>query len=223
MVSLPLRLSQGHLFTVFGDEPWLVDTGGPQSFGNQGTLPIGDRTFQVSPSYGGLTPEQLSGFVGEPCSGLLGMDILSQFHLTLDVPGQTMLLAPTPPPAHGSRLPLRFFMGIPILDAAIADSTQSLFFDTGAQHSYWQNRGLTRFPPAGTVRDFYPGFGQFETPLHRLPLQLAGNRRECLFGRLPDLLGMTLKLASVHGILGNEVCRNQKVTFRFPESCVDIG
>jgi len=223
MASFPLRLSQGHLFTVFDRQPWLIDTGGPQSFGSQGSLAIGERPFQISPSYTGLTPEQLSGFVKEPCAGLLGMDILSQFHLTLDVPGQTMLLSPAPPAPHGTRLPLRFFMGIPILEAEVGDSRQSLFFDMGAQHSYWQNNGLTRFPPEGTVSDFYPGSGQFETALHRVPLQLAVKTRECLFGRLPDLLGMTLKLAGVHGILGNEVCRKQRVTFRFPESCVDLG
>lgn len=223
MASFPLRLSQGHLFTVLDGQTWLVDTGGPQSFGNPGALVIGDRRFQISPSYANLTPKQLSGFVKEPCAGLLGMDILSQFHLTLDVPGQTMILSPAPAAPHGTRLTLRFFMGIPILEAEIGDSRQSLFFDTGAQHSYWQNNGLTRFPPEGTVSDFYPGFGQFETALHRVPLHLAGKTRECLFGRLPDLLGMTLKLAGVHGILGNEVCRKQKVTFRFPESCVDLG
>jgi hypothetical protein len=223
MISLPLRFSQGHLFTVFDGQPWLIDTGGPQSFGNPTHLGIGGRTFQISPSYTGLTPEQLSGFVKEPCVGLLGMDILSQFHLTLDVPGQTMILTPAPPAPHGTRLTLRFFMGIPIVEAEIGGTRQSLFFDTGAQHSYWQNNGLIRFPPEGTVSDFYPGFGQFETALHWVPLHLAGKTRECLFGRLPELLGMTLQMAGVHGILGNEVCRDQKVTFRFPESCLSLG
>ena len=222
MNPLPLRFSQGHLFTEHDRQPWLVDTGGPQSFGKPTSLIIGDRTFPVSPSYDGLTPEQLSVFVKEPCAGLLGMDILSNFHLILDVPGQIMILADAAPAPHGTRVPLRFFMGIPILEAEIDGSRQSLFFDTGAQHSYWQDSGLTRFPSAGTVADFYPGFGRFETPLHRTPLRLVGERREYLFGRLPDLLGMTLKMAGVHGILGNEVCLDQKVIFCFPESCIEL-
>jgi len=48
-------------------------------------------------------------------------------------------------------------MGIPIVTARIADRDYRMFFDTGAQFSYFQEDSLSNFPYAGSVTDFIQG------------------------------------------------------------------
>ena len=46
-----------------------------------------------------------------------------------------------------------------------------MFFDTGAQISYFQSPSLKDFPSNGTVKDFYPAIGEFETETYLLDLE----------------------------------------------------
>jgi len=90
-----------------------------------------------------------------------------------------------------------------------------MFFDTGAQISYFQDDSITDYPYAGPVEDFYPGLGQFVTETHIVDLKIG----ECIFslrcGRLPDLLEMTLLMTGTQGILGNQFLHDRKVGY-FP-------
>jgi hypothetical protein len=70
-------------------------------------------------------------------------------------------------------------------------------------------------PQAGSLADFYPGFGPFETDTYDVPIALAGLQWRERCGRLPGLLGMTLMLGGVHGILGNALLRDRAVGY-FP-------
>lgn len=90
-----------------------------------------------------------------------------------------------------------------------------MFFDSGAQISYFQDESLTTFPSAGTITDFYPGFGQFQTETHLVDLILEEARYTLRCGALPGLLGMTLLMANTEGIIGNEILLNHTVGF-FP-------
>jgi hypothetical protein len=64
-------------------------------------------------------------------------------------------------------------MGIPIIPVTVAGETFRLFFDTGTQVSYLQDDVLDTFASAGVMRDFYPGFGVFETETHNVPISLG--------------------------------------------------
>jgi hypothetical protein len=90
-----------------------------------------------------------------------------------------------------------------------------MFFDTGAQISYFQHEALASFPGAGRLKDFYPGFGEFETDTHDVEVTLGGTECHLRFGRLPDFVGMTLLMAGAGGIVGNEVVKNRRVGY-FP-------
>lgn len=90
-----------------------------------------------------------------------------------------------------------------------------MFFDTGAQVSYFQDDLLATFPPAGVVSDFYPGVGQFETDTFMVPFVLGEEAFSLRCGQLPDLLGMTLQMARVQGIVGNAILRDRMVGY-FP-------
>ena len=92
-----------------------------------------------------------------------------------------------------------------------------MFFDTGAQISYWQDEALSNFPSLGKVTDFYPGFGEFETETYQLELSIDTESNKLICGSLPGLLGETLMMASAQGIIGNEIMKDRVIGY-FPDS-----
>ena len=88
-----------------------------------------------------------------------------------------------------------------------------MFFDTGAQISYFQDDALSSFPTRGVLKDFFPGMGEFETQTHDVPVGIESMEFMLRCGSLPGLLGMTLGLAGTAGIVGNEVCAEHTVGY----------
>jgi hypothetical protein len=215
MSTLPLQLRDGHVFVELGGELWLLDTGAPTSFGTSRNLAIAGERFSVGTNYLGLTTATLSEFVGVPCVGLLGADVLGRFDHILDTAGARLTVSTAELPHSGHSVPLDDFMGIPIVTARVGGSDHRLFFDTGAQISYFQDDSLASFPSAGRVTDFYPGAGQFQTDTHEVPVSLGGVVFTLRCGRLPGVLGLTLMMAGTVGILGNEILNNRVVGY-FP-------
>lgn len=164
----------------------------------------------------GLTAHKLSAHVGRHVDGLLGTDILNEFDVLMDIPQSRVWLST----AHldceeGNRLPLGFVMNVPTLTAVIDAAPTMVFFDTGAQVSYFQGETLPRYPAAGRVTDFYPGFGPFSTDTFVTPFQFGRTHCTLRCGRLPTVLGMTLLLAEAEGIVGNELLLGRRVGY-FP-------
>lgn len=215
MTTLPLIFNHGHLFVELEGHLWLFDTGAPTSFGASETLLIADEQFSLSASYFGLTAATLTQYVGVECSGLLGADVLGRFDHILDTKGGRLTVSTDELSHDGQRVHLDQFMGIPIVTAGIGGNDYRMFFDTGAQISYFQEDSLADFPPAGSVTDFYPGVGQFQTDTHEVPVSLGDFSFLLRCGSLPGLLGATLMMADTQGIIGNQVLID-RVTGLFP-------
>lgn len=215
MNSLPLQIRDGHVFVEIGDERWLIDTGAPTSFGASRSLSVAGERFSLGTSYLGLTSETLSQFVGVPCVGLLGADVLSRFDHLFDAASGRVTISTSELSHGGQSVCLDDFMGIPIVKARVGSNDYRMFFDTGAQISYFQDESLIQFPPSGTVTDFYPGVGQFETKTYEVPMLVGDVAIILRCGTLPPLLGMTLMMASTKGIVGNSLLSNRIVGY-FP-------
>ncbi|MFM7282754.1 MAG: hypothetical protein ACKO32_13355 [Planctomycetia bacterium] len=215
MITLPLQLRDGHLFVNLSGELWLIDTGAPSSFGRSRRLNIAGESFQPDAGFGGLNPETLSDFVGVACAGLLGADILGRFDHVWDCAGGTLTVSTGELTHRGQSIPLDGFMGIPIITARIGASDHRMFFDTGAQFSYFQSQTLTGFRSVGRVTDFHPGFGQFETELFEVQVSLGGIAFPLHCGSLPELLGLSLMMAGTEGIVGNAILNDRTVGY-FP-------
>ena len=215
MTTLPLIFKDGHLFVELEGNLWLFDTGAPTSFGESKEITIDAQCSRLSNEYMGLSASTLSQFTGIECCGLIGADVLGKFDHLLDVPSGKVTISTCDSGHNGKALPLSEFMGIPILTARIANSDYRMFFDTGAQISYFQQDTITDFPSAGSVTDFYPGVGQFQTDTHQVQVGLA----DCAFtlrcGTLPGLLGATLMMAGTSGIIGNQIMENRAIGY-FP-------
>ena len=215
MTTLPLIFNNGHLFVELEGQMWLFDTGAPTSFGASERLRIADEQFSLCSSYFGLTAATLSQYVGVECSGLLGADVLGRFDHILDTAGGRLTVSTTELSHEGQSVRLDEFMGIPIVKASVGGNNYRMFFDTGAQISYFQEDSLAEFPSAGSVTDFYPGAGEFQTDTHEVPITLGNISFLLRCGCLPGLLGATLMMADTQGIIGNQVLIDRIVAF-FP-------
>lgn len=215
MDTLPLQFRHGHLFVELGGEPWLLDTGAPTSFGMSRSLTIAGEQFILDTTYLGLTASTLSQFVGVPCVGLLGADVLGRFDHLFDTNGGRLTVSSAELSHIGETIFLEEFMGIPIVTAHVGDRDYRMFFDTGAQLSYFQDDLLAEFPFAGRVTDFYPGIGQFQTDTYDVTVTLGSVAFTLRCGTLPGLLGMTLMMANTAGIVGNAILINRTVGY-FP-------
>ena len=219
MTKLPLIFKDGHLFIRNDGALWLFDTGAPSTFGISKDLILAEKRFPVSDNYMGLSAATLSQFTGVGCQGLLGTDVFGAFDHILDVPSGSLTVS-TGDLAHaGQDLEFSEFMGIPTLTARIAGQNYCMFFDTRAQISYFQEDSITNFPEAGSVTDFYPGVGQFETDTHQVPVSFGEISVTLRCGTLPGLLGATLMMAGTSGIVGNQLCLDRVIGY-FPRKGV---
>lgn len=221
MNTLPLTFLKEHLFLELNSELWLLDTGAPTSFGSSNSVSIAGEKFRLESSYLGMTAAMLAGFVGIPCVGLLGADVLGRFDHIFDTASSTLTISTSELAHNGCTVHLSEFMGIPILTAQIAGTDYRMFFDTGAQISYFQDASLADFPAAGRITDFYPGIGQFQTDTHQVEVSLGDVVFTLRFGKLPNLLGAALMVAGTQGIIGNQILRNRTVSY-FPRRRVLI-
>ena len=214
----PLNFRDGHLFLETDGQLWLFDTGAPTSFGSQTTLSLGDKTFQLTNGYMGMTASTLSDFVSVKCAGLLGGDILSQFDFVLDLshgPIGTIEISSGILEVVGKSVHIDEFIGIPIVTVRIGGADYRMFFDTGAQISYFQHESLADYPSVGAIDDFYPGVGQFQTETHIVNVALGETEFTLRCGTLPDLLAATLMVAETTGIIGNQVITGRRIGY-FP-------
>ena len=194
---------------------WLLDTGAPASFGNERAVTIAGERFPVSGGHLGLTTETLSRFVAVECTGLLGADVLGHLDFVFDVPNQRIAISTGELECSGTAIDLDEYMGIPIAPVRIRGTDYRMFFDTGAQLSFFEHESLASFPVAGRVADFYPGLGQFETETHDVSVTLGGLDLTLRCGALPEGLGATLMMAGTNGIIGNQLLGDRRVGY-FP-------
>jgi hypothetical protein len=216
MQSFPISFFNGHLFIKIGSNNWLLDTGAPTSFGNVTSITIEKRTFSLPVSYMGLTGNKISEYVDRHTVGIIGTDILNQFNVLFDLPNQQASFSTDAIDLVGNTLDLDEFMGVPIFMVEIAGTKRQMFFDTGAQISYFQDHSLNTFPSAGLLTDFYPGVGQFETETYWLDAVIGTEAFKLRCGTLPELLRITVSMAGTEGIVGNEILDNRIVGY-FPK------
>jgi len=203
----------GHLLLHVGEDDWVIDTGSPASFGS-GPVPVlcGHRPA-LPASYMGLDQPELSRLTGVPLAGLLGTDVLNRFDLVFDVPSGHVQLCEEESVLAGDSIPMSDVMGVPVVTVHTGHASHAVFFDTGATVSYLHGAGDAGHPALEPMHDFFPGFGEFDSPTWRVPFRVGGTAMSLRTGQLPGLLGMTLRMAGVAGIVGNELCLTRRVGY----------
>lgn len=212
-MNYPLELQRDHLLLRLPEGCWVLDTGSPHSFGNRRTLTLAEKSFDVSSNLMGLNAEALSDLSGISVQGLIGTDILNEFDILFDVQASQVTFSDLPLNTVGKSFPIEFVMGVPTVNIQIQSREVGMVFDTGATFSYWQAPELDSFSKKETRKDYFPGVGEFEVKTFHVPVTLGNLEFQLECGRLPEMLGLTLSLIGVEGILGNEFFREIKLGY----------
>jgi hypothetical protein len=212
-MKYPLELQRDHLLLRLPEGCWIVDTGSPQSFGDHRTVNLVRKTFEVSPDLMGLNAKTLSELSGICVQGLIGTDILNEFDILFDVQAGEVTFSDLPLNTEGKSFPIEFVMGVPTASIQIQSREVAMVFDTGAAFSYWQAPELDSFSEKEIRKDYFPGIGEFEVKTFHVPITLGDLEFQLECGRLPEMLGLTLSLIGVDGILGNEFFRELKLGY----------
>ena len=203
--SMEMQETAGHVLANLDEGRFVVDTGSPTSFARGGKISFAGKTADVSTSaMGMLDADELSGYVGVKLDGMIGMDILGDYRLSFV--GNRLLVDDVNAPEDGFvALPTDSFLGIPVVTIGVNGRDVKAFVDTGAKTSYLNPDLLAGLPVEETVHDFYPGVGEFDVDVSLASCVLNGLPLKARFGRLPDLLQMTLMMGGVDGILGHDL------------------
>ena len=223
MATYPLHLQGGHLFVEINGQRWLFDTGTATSFGSTPNLSVADRAFAVKPIMTGKPGKPIIGvpkivqFLGAPCAGVLGLDIIGEFDWTLNAAKRTCTAATEATPIRDRSFALKAEHGQLSAQVTVRDREYRLRLDTGFQLTFLEHPVIEHFPSAGKGRDFHVYFlgGWFQTDSFHVPMKLGGEfaADNLRTGRLPASLRKDILPEAYDGILGAEFFSRHYLAF----------
>jgi hypothetical protein len=223
MATYPLHLQGGHLFVELNGQRWLFDTGTAVSFGSTPQLTVADRTFTLKPIMTGKPGKPIIGvpklaqFLGCPCAGVLGLDILGEFDWTLNAAKRTCTASADALPLRDRTIPLLLEHGQLGVQATVRDRAYALRLDTGFHLTFLENPVIEGFPSAGKGRDFHVYFlgGWFQTDSFHVPMKLGAEfaADNLQTGRLPASLRKEILPEPFEGSLGAEFFARHYLAF----------
>lgn len=214
MTYYPLELKDGYLIATIDGHDWLLDTGSPVSFGDVAQLGIASMEIPISREGLGLNAHELSGHLGYKVSGLLGVDVLNRFDMLFDLPQGQVGFSQEVQDSEGHDLDVEFFWGAPMVKAKLGGKQLRLVIDTGSSYTYLRQMPNDPGVSEGTVYDFHPAYGKFQSDTRRLDLRIADRAYSMRCGELPPELGMTLGVLNADGTLGNELFFDHTVLYQ---------
>lgn len=220
-----INLVDGHLLISDNGNTILVDTGSPLTVHQEDTLCFLGREFPVHTSIMGDGIGSLCRLSGIEFTTLLGMDILSQYRVVFDYENrQITFLTDEESGLEGTTLPLVNVMGgVKAVTMQINGQQLKVAIDTGAPLSYVDTMVTDGLELVGEKEDFHPMAGRYTTPVFQLEAVLGGKRFTGSYGNLPAMMGMSLQLMGLDGVVGYDFFRSFKIQFDFRNSSLVIA
>lgn len=215
MSSYKLKVWNKHFFIENSSGLILLDTGSPFSFHVDGVINIGESEFKVPQSAMNISIAYLKEKVGCELSGLLGMDILSQFSVWFSSPqfGNTILFSETSDVTGqciGNNL-----MGCPTVNMNVNGRKGTFLFDSGAHVSYISSKFLNGQEKCGTTTDFSPllNSDRYEVDLYYFDSSIISYNKcfNAMYAKMPSQLEMLLSQFGVDGIIGFDLIDNYRL------------
>lgn len=205
----------GHLLISENGMTMLIDTGSPLSISDTGLEFCGKHFDQFNNL---INIDQIAKRVGMHIDALIGYDIISQFSVLIDYPGQRITFSDKPMTLEGAgSMPLVIFMGIPKIRLSVHGQEGPYFLDTGARISYVDPQVTNGMTAVGEEEDFYIGFGNFRTLVFNVEVMLGQHQFNVRFGNLPGPLNAALiGRIDVHGIIGYDLFEHFKILIDSP-------
>jgi len=205
-----IELIDNHVVFVENDLRLLLDTGSPISISNHSTVSVFGETINAHKNIMGQTSidDINQSIENANVDALIGADVLNKVSFSLSLSNKLMELNPVINHNEYDSFPLSNFMGIPIIFVILNGKEINFFLDTGAKISYLNSNFVQGHNTIKVEQDFYPGFGDFETNIYQLPLDLFNQLKKFDFGVLPKSLELSLSMGGTNGIIGNNILIN---------------
>ena len=223
--TFDINLVDGHLLISNNGNTILVDTGSPVTVHQEDTLSFLGREFPVYTSILGDRIDSLCKLSGIEFTTLLGMDILSQYRVVFDYENRELtFLTDEEAGMEGTTVPLVNVMGgVKAICLEINGQPLKMAIDTGAPLSYVDRIVTDDFESIGEKEDFHPMAGRYTTPIFKLEAEFCGKRFTGTYGNLPTMMGLSLKLGGLDGVVGYDFFKSFKVLFDFRNSVVVLA
>ena len=203
----------GHVLAEIDNERVLIDTGGAVSLGRRPSLRLGEKDFPLLKNLPGVDIREISRLIGTRITALVGADILNQLNFVIDL--EEGIFAYLREPAGSGRgiLDITNTGGVPVVEVLVDGNVVPLFFSTGSRLSTLPLDIFRRYTPTGTRSDFYHGFGEFESPVVKLPVEMSGVSMDIDFGRIPESLEKMIKWGGAAGILSSDILEQFRLEY----------
>ena len=223
--TFDINLVDGHLLISDNGNTILVDTGSPVTVHQEDTLSFLGREFPVHTSILGDRIDSLCKLSGIEFTTLLGMDILSQYRVVFDYENRELtFLTDEEAGMEGTTVPLvNILGGVKAVCMEINGQPLKMAIDTGAPLSYVDRMVTDDFESIGEKEDFHPMAGRYTTPIFKLEAEFCGKRFTGTYGNLPTMMGLSLKLGGLDGVVGYDFFKSFKVLFDFRNSVVVLA
>ena len=188
----------------------LLDTGSPLSFHAERIVALNGKTYPVRTSLGSADSRYVTDNVGTAVSGLVGMDILGESNLLIDVPGGRVVLGC---PTDGMTRIASSQGAYVFMEMEIRGQMVKVILDTGAPISYVSSSLTEGLEVVDVVDDFNPAVpgGKYRVPRYEFSAAFAGQEFRMRAGHLPPALQMAVSILGVKGVVGMEVLKHQPV------------
>jgi hypothetical protein len=209
-VSYPLEIISNLMVAHLPGGLALVDTGSPFSIDGGRPLDLMGQAMETRASLRGVL-EVVSQELGRKVEWLIGNNVLRLFRVELNWTRRAIFFGSQDISIEGGQLiPVAGLPTVPIIAFRAAACPVSAFLDTGAGLSYAHPRAVAGLQRERTARDVHPFFGEFETEVYRLPIEVGARAINVEFGVLPP--SQRLQLVATDGwILGSEFFRERRV------------
>lgn len=215
-------LSDGFPLVSIDGEELVIDTGATHSIGHpRGCRFIGDRSSPMGGLMGGLWDSVASCVQGHTGAsalrGLVGADLLSKTGLYYDGRLGLVGLGVRNGPHSRTKLEFESCFGLPVLTVDFGGQTKRLVLDTGADCGFLIGPSPSHFRPGQTIHDSHPLAGEFtsKTWVGDIVVKAESGADVSInaarFGTLPPLLQLSVSMAGVDGVLGNDFFMNNAV------------
>ena len=190
----------------------LIDTAAPSTIHSSDSLYFCSVDYSCSTNYAGITVEKLSELLGMKITTVLGVDILSNYNVTLDYKNNVAKFCKRNNVVFdGKEYSLSSINGIPIIVLEIEQRPIKLFLDTGAKISYLPKEYTSNFESVGIEPDFHPVAGNFQTECFNIPVKFENEQLQIKFGNLPEQLQKSLSASGINGLVGYDFFNYFKV------------
>ena len=210
------ELIDGHIIFSCEDKKMLLDTGS-NSIGQSDTINFLNTEFDIGSTFNGLDIHKISKYVGFDIDTLIGIDILQHFDLYIDNQNKELTFSKNNNEFYYDAVALDEHC---IFEVAIDGVKLKAYFDTGAKVSYIPSQIVEENITCGSAKDFFPGYGSFETMLYRLDTQIGSIDIELKYGVLPTPLEESLLKRNQYAIIGSDIIQSYNCHISLPNNFI---